>query len=204
MGTILQKGFEDEFSFLIQDAIMNGSGAGMPLGCLNSGEIVSVGIETGQAANTIVAENIFKMWSRLIPSSQENSVFVINGDCFPAIAKMSVAIGTGGNLVYMPASGIAGSPYGTLMGRPLILAEQAKSIGHSGDIMLLDLTNGYIDAEKSSGMRADISLHYRFINGEAVYRFQMRLDMQPVLGSPITPANGTNTLGHFVKNDDRL
>ena len=47
LGVILQKGFEDEFQFLIQDAIMSGSGAGMPLGIFNSIGIVSVGKETG-------------------------------------------------------------------------------------------------------------------------------------------------------------
>lgn len=71
LGAILQKGFEDEFQFLIQDAIMSGSGAGMPLGIFNSSGIVCVAKETGQAADTIVAENILKAWSRLLPSSQK-------------------------------------------------------------------------------------------------------------------------------------
>ena len=203
LGTILQKGFEDEFQFLIQDAIVAGSGAGMPLGAINSGGTVSVGIETGQAANSIVAENIFKMWSRLIPSSQKNSAWLVNNDCLPQLFTMSVAVGTGGAPIYLPANGAADAPFGTILGRPLLAVEQAKSIGNSGDIMLCDFTNGYIIAEKSSGMRADISVHYRFINGEAVYRFQMRLDGQPVLGSPITPANGSNTLSHMVKLDAR-
>jgi len=140
----------------------------------------------------------------LLPSSQKNSVFLINNDCLPQLFTMSVAVGTGGAPIFLPANGAADAPFGTLLGRPLLAIEQAKSIGNTGDCMLCDFTNGYIVAEKSSGMRADISVHYRFINGEAVYRFQMRLDSQPVLGSPVTPANGTNTLGHFVKIDDRL
>lgn len=203
LGVILQKGFEDEFQFLIQDAIMSGSGAGMPLGIFNSGGIVSVAKETGQAADTIVAENIFKAWSRLLPSSQKNSVWLVNNDCLPQLFTMSIAVGTGGAPIYLPSNGAADAPFGTLLGRPLLAIEQAKTIGDSGDISLCDFTNGYIIAEKSSGMRADISVHYRFINGEAVYRFQMRLDGQPVLSSPITPANGSNTLAHFVKLDAR-
>lgn len=116
---------------------------------------------------------------------------------------MSIAVGTGGAPIYLPANGAADAPFGTLLGRPLLAVEQAKTIGDSGDISLCDFTNGYIIAEKASGMRADISVHYRFINGEAVYRFLMRLDGQPVLSSPITPANGSNTLAHFVKLDAR-
>jgi hypothetical protein len=44
----------------VDDAIVNWTGAGMPLGLLASGNgsLVSVGKESGQAANTIVAQNV--------------------------------------------------------------------------------------------------------------------------------------------------
>ena len=41
----IQKAFPDEFSFKVDDAILNGSGAGMPLGILNSGAVLSIAKE---------------------------------------------------------------------------------------------------------------------------------------------------------------
>lgn len=66
--------FVDEFGFKISDAIVNGSGAGMPLGVVNAGCLVTVDKEAGQAADTIVYENIVNMWARLMPQSHKNSV----------------------------------------------------------------------------------------------------------------------------------
>jgi HK97 family phage major capsid protein len=49
---------------MLDDAIINGTGAGMPLGVLNAGCLVSVTKESGQKADTIVAENAVKMYHR--------------------------------------------------------------------------------------------------------------------------------------------
>jgi HK97 family phage major capsid protein len=48
----------DEMSFKIQDSIIRGDGAGKPLGWLNSPCLVTQAKETGQAADTIVYENM--------------------------------------------------------------------------------------------------------------------------------------------------
>ena len=49
LAQTIEMGFRDEFDFKITDAIINGSGAGQPLGVLNSGCVVSVSKESGQA-----------------------------------------------------------------------------------------------------------------------------------------------------------
>jgi hypothetical protein len=57
-------------------------------------------------------------------------------------------------------------------------------------------------AEKG-GMTSDMSIHVRFVYDESVFRFVMRLDGQPVLASPVTPANGGSTQSHFVTLETR-
>jgi HK97 family phage major capsid protein len=84
-----------EIGFQIDDAIINGTGAGRPLGILQAGCLVSQGAETGQVAATVVFQNIVKMWSRLFPGSQTNAVWLINQNVFPQLATMSLAVGTG-------------------------------------------------------------------------------------------------------------
>ena len=199
---ILRQGFADEFGFLLDDAIINGTGAGQPLGILNGGSVVSVTKETGQAAATLVFENIVKMRARLFSNSRATSVWLINQDVEPQLHQMSIAVGTGGVPVYMPATGISGSPFDTLYGRPVIPIEQCQTLGTTGDIYLADFASGYILAEKG-GMQSDMSIHVRFIYDESVFRFVLRVDGQPVLGSAITPYKGTNTLAHFIKLDAR-
>jgi hypothetical protein len=49
-----------------------------------------------------------------------------------------------------------------------------------------------------AGIKKDTSIHVRFNYDEQVFRFVVRVDGQPILNSPITPANGTNTLSPFV------
>jgi HK97 family phage major capsid protein len=197
----ITEGFRQEFDFKITDSVINGPGGGQPLGILNSGCVVSVGKETGQAADTLVYENVSKMWSRMIASSRPNAVWVINQDCEPQLNKMSIAVGTGGVPVYMPAGGASVSPYSTLFGRPVVPIEQCQTIGTTGDIMLCDFSQ--YKAIDKGGMQQDVSIHVRFIYDEQVFRFVYRFDGQPVLSQPITPFKGTNTLSHFVKLDSR-
>ena len=85
----------DELAFATQDSIINGNGAGKPLGILNSPCLVSQAKESGQAAATIVYENLLKMYTRKWgPISRY--VWLINQEIIPQLATMNLAIGTAG------------------------------------------------------------------------------------------------------------
>lgn len=195
----IRDGFVSEFGFLVDDAIVNGTGAGQPLGVLNAGCLVSVAAETGQAAATVLAENVIKMQSRLFASSMNEAVWLINQNVLPQLYTMSVAVGTGGQLVYMPPGGLSGSPYGNLLGRPVMPIEQCATLGTVGDIILADFRNGYILAEKG-GISSDMSIHVKFVYDESVFRFVLRIDGQPVRASALTPYKGgaSDTQSHFI------
>jgi HK97 family phage major capsid protein len=193
----IRRAFASEFGFLLDDAIINGTGAGQPLGILNAGCLVSVTKETGQRADTVVAENVIKMYSRIFAGSRSNAVWLINQNIEPQLFTMSLAVGTGGVPIYMPAGGLSGQPYGTLFGRPVLAIEQAATLGDLGDIIFADLNNGYILAEKG-GIQSDVSIHVQFLYDESVFRFVMRVDGQPVRASALTPYKGSDTLSHFV------
>jgi len=198
---IIEASFAKEFEFKLTDAIINGSGAGQPLGILNSGCMVSVSKEAGQAASTIVYENVLKMRMRMIAASRPNSIWIINQDCETQLDSMSLAVGTGGVPVYLPAGGASAQPYSTLFGRPVVPIEQCETLGTTGDIMLCDFSQ--YQAIDKGGMKSDVSIHVQFLTDQRVFRFTYRFDGEPVLGSAITPFKGTNTLSHFVKLDTR-
>lgn len=201
----IRDGFTSEFGFQIDDAIVNGVGGGQPLGILQAGSLVSVGKETGQQANTIMAENIIKMYSRMFAGSLSSAEWFINQNCLPQLLTMSIAVGTGGVPVYLPPGNtLINAPGGALLGRPVTPIEQAASVGTQGDVIFADIGNGYILAEKG-GIKSDMSIHVRFVYDESVFRFVLRVDGQPVRASALTPYKGgaSYTQSHFIALDTR-
>lgn len=196
LAAVISEGFAEEFGFRIDDAIINGQGAGQPLGILNAKALVTVVKEGTQAAQTININNIVKMWSRLNARSQMNAEWYINQDIIPQLFTLSLTIGNAGVPVYMPSTGISGQPYATLFGRPVIPIEQCNTLGSVGDIILADLSQ-YVMIDKGA-IKADVSVHVRFIYDEQAFKFVYRVDGQPVWQDVLTPFKGSNTVSPFV------
>ncbi len=196
MGAYVQQAFSEEFGFKFDDYIMRGTGAGQPLGILNSGALVSQTAEDGQAATTIVAENIEKMYSRMLPRSLKNAVWYINQECWPQIFQFHHVVGTGGVPMFIPGGNIANAPFGTLLGRPIEVVEQASALGTVGDIIFADLSR-YLWIDKGK-METATSIHVRFVQAEQTLRFIARINGQPMMSSAITPYKGSNDLSPFV------
>lgn len=176
---------------------LNGTGAGQLLGIQNAACLVSVAKETGQAADTVLFENIVKMWTRLYARSRANAAWYINQDVEPQLFGMAMSVGTGGVPVFMPAGGISGQPYSTLFGRPIIPIEQAATLGDVGDIILADMSQ-YLLIDKGA-IKGDQSIHVKFLYGENTFRFVYRVNGQPIWKSVLTPFKGTaNTQSPFI------
>lgn len=197
LEAVIRAAFSEEFAFNIQDALINGSGAGLPLGILNANCLVSVTKETNQASATIVKENIDKMYARMKPSSVGRAVWFINQNCYPQLFKLTQTIGTGGTAAWMPPGGMSGSPFGTLYGRPVVPIEQCQSLGTVGDIYFADMSQ-YLFCDKG-GVQSDSSIHVAFTTDETCFRFVYRCDGQPALAAALTPFKGTSdTIGPFI------
>jgi len=186
----------DELRFKVEDAIINGTGAGMPLGVLNSDALISVTAEDGQAADSIVAENVIKMWARRWGASGRNYVWLNSQDTEPQLRTMSISSGTAGQLVFMPAGGLSGSQYASIEGRPLIPTEYNPKLGDLGDLLLFDPTQ-YQMIDKG-GIQSAASIHVRFLYDESVFRFIYRIDGQPLWHSALTPKNAGDTQSPYV------
>lgn len=194
----LTRAAADEINFMIGDAIINGDGAGKPLGILGAGCTVSVAKENNQAAATVVTENISKMWARLHPRARANAAWFVNNEVEEQLDYLHVAVGTGGVPVYMPPGGLADAPYGRLKGRPVIPIEYCAALGTVGDIILADLS-AYVTGLRG-GVQSDVSMHLRFDYNETAFRFLFEIDGRPWLASAITPYKATagKTLSTFV------
>ena len=191
LESVIRQAFAEEFGFKIDDAILTGTGAGEPLGILNSSSLVTVAKESNQTEK-ITVENLIKMWNRVWSRSRNNAVWFINQEIEPYLYTLKI----GTTPVYVPAGGLSEKPYGTLFGRPVIPLEQCSALGEVGDIILADL-NQYLLIDKG-GINAQSSIHVRFLYDENVFRFIYRVDGQPIWNKPLTPYKGTATQSPFV------
>jgi HK97 family phage major capsid protein len=168
----------------------------MAKGLLASGATISVAKETGQGADTIVSQNIMKMWARMWGRSRRNAIWLYEQSCEPQLMQMTIGVGTGGALVFTPPGGLSAAPYATIFGRPAIPHESCKVVGDNGDLILIDPTE-YQMIEKG-GIQSASSIHVAFTTGEQLFRFTYRVDGQPLWNSALTPKSGGDTLSPYV------
>lgn len=212
LGSIILQAFGEEFGFKLDDAFINGDGAGKPQGIMGSPALITIAKETGQQTGTVLFQNIVKMWFRLWIKSRRNAVWFINQDVEQQLIQLSLAVGTGGASVvagvaaaqdgtpfygpiYTPPNGLQ-QPTGLLLGRPVIPIEQAATLSSLGDIILVDPTQ-YVYIDKGDPQTA-ASMHVKFLTDEMTYRSVLRVDGQPWWHSAVTPFNGTNTVSPFI------
>lgn len=206
-GYVTRKAGE-KMAFKVNDAIVNGTGAGQPLGILNAACTVQVGKIGSQVADTIHAKNVVTMWSRLPAASQRTAVWLANQDCLPSIYQLGFAVtdGTttnvGAGALYMgPGQLQSGAPSGTILGRPIVVTEACPTVGDAGDLILADLSK-YLTVVKGA-LRSDTSIHLWFDQNATAFRFVMRMNGQPWLSAAIARKSGSNTLSHFIKLEAR-
>ena len=195
--------FSQAIAFVQDDDFLNGTGVNQPLGVLNASNpaLITVTAETGQGATTIVAENIIKMWARMYSIGKNRAIWIANDDTFPQLATMALAVGTGGVPLWMPAGGLSGLPYQTLMGKPLIFTEKCQTLGTAGDIALIDFSQ-YIIGEKG-GLQVATSIHFKFDYDQQSFRFVLRYDGQPTWTSTLQPLRGSTLSPYIVLSSTR-
>jgi HK97 family phage major capsid protein len=204
LASYLPSKIGDSIRLKANEAILFGAGGnGLPLGAFGgpnapAGAVVTIAKEVGQAAGTLNAMNLGKMIARLPPGSFANAVWIINNDVLPALFTLTL-----GNFpIYMPVVGQVGgvqlSPYGMLLGRPIIVSQHANSFSSQGDVLLADL-NHYQSITKADGLQTATSMHLYFDSDATAFRTTFRMDGQPKLSAPILPAKGANPLSPFVQ-----
>lgn len=195
MTSLAQDAFSEEITFVTEDMIINGTGAGQPLGIMYSGAVISVAPVAGQATATLNAQNLATMYSRAWGRARRSAVWLIDQSIEPQLFTMTLG-GTTQVPIYLPPGGFSESPYGTIFGLPVIPVEYMAPLGTMGDIMLAALSE-YLYIDKGGAQQAQ-SIHVRFLNDETTFRITYRHDGQPIWNQPLTPKNGGPTLSPFI------
>lgn len=174
------------------DAILNGTGAGQPTGCLISGAALTIAKETAQSTLTLLPVNLTKMIAALPPGSYANAVWMMNNDVLPYLWTLNT---TNGFPVYLPST--KESPYGLLLGRPIMISQLANTFSSAGDIVLVDLKY-YRTTTKAAGIETATSMHLYFDQDVTAFRATFRMDGKSKISAAITPNKGSNKMSPFV------
>jgi HK97 family phage major capsid protein len=196
-AAFVERAWPSAIRFFEDIAYLRGSGVGEPLGFLGAGNTAAIAVaedaSPDQAANTIVADNIYSMASRMLPTSFGNAVWLVAHDAMGQIFKLAA---DDNSPVFL--TNIANGWPVTILGRPVIFTEKTVALGTRGDIALVDL--GYYLIGDRMTMQMSRSEHARFTRDQTMFRIIQRTDGRPWLNTPITPANGSaNTLTPFVE-----
>lgn len=198
LGAYFQGAAARSIRWKTDEAICYGNGAGQPLGAFNSPAVITVAKDAGQLTGTLSTTNLANMISRLPAGSYGNAVWMLNNDVLPALFTLTL----GNYPIYLPAGnpvgGLQGSPYGTLLGRPIAVTQHAKSFSSQGDVMLADWRQ-YQSITKAGGIQTATSMHLYFDADATAFRSTFRVDGAPKLAAPISPANGSATMSPFIQ-----
>lgn len=176
------------------EAVMFGDGVGKPLGFMRAPSLVTVAAETGQLAATLVIANLAKMYARLLRTGG-SPVWIGNPDILPQLISLVL----GQQPAWLPNNmPVAGSPEGTLLGRPMFMNEHAQTLGTKGDLTIADLSGYALATKAGGGIDFAASIHLFFDYNMSAFRWTFRVGGQPYLSAPVPAAKGTSTKSHFV------
>lgn len=188
----VKKSVSSEMSFLVNDALVNGVGSGMPLGYLQSGRLIKV---TRTQANSIQAADILNMYKCRIPGVNLNEYeWHINQEAESELFKMTLGTGGAQLVVYQPPGGLSAAPYSTLMGIRVRTMEFNSALGTTGDIALVRMKG--ISSITKGGVNETASSHVGFMRDQDAIKFTMRLDARPTYDTPTLAFKGSNNFSY--------
>ncbi len=193
------------FPYVMKDEldyhILWGNGAGVPLGVFNSGALISVAKEGGQAADTIVGLNINKMVDRLLEANASSTIFMGHPDTLAELRVAYVAQGSVSAKSVYADPGLFPGSQANLAGYPFAKSQQCKALGDLGDLLLADFSK-YVLFRKS-GIKAAQSAHVEFLTDQMVFKWSLRVSGMPSINNALTDRHGSTTRSPFISLAER-
>lgn len=196
----LTTALDDALDRSLSNSFIRGTGAGEPLGILNSDALITVPKETGQAAATLVYENTLKMLARFYGRS---GTWFANRTTIPQLGVMNVAVGAGGSAVYIAnvngTQSAAGSFPASLHGSGLDYLDVMSQLGTTGDLGYIDWKQ-YLVGQRSgsAGLQMSESMHLKFDFRQTAFQATFYIDGQPWWPSAFSPLKGDSRSPYVV------
>ena len=179
-------------------AFLTETGAGTPMGVIGAQNPAYI-LATRATENEIAYSDIVGMYTRMLPSSLQDAVWIASIDAFPQLAQMTLStpgVWMGGYNV----PGVADAPPISIFGRPVIFTEKVPAVqtsgGAIGDISFVDLSYYLIGDRQQVEVAASDQAFFQ--NDQTAYRIIERVDARPWLQSALTPHGGQASLSAYV------
>ena len=188
---------------LLTGSVIAGDGVGKPLGWLHSSALITVPKETGQAAGTLVGNNVIKMQARAMPKNRERLVWVMHPDLEEQLPTLSITSGDGNATKFLwdPEGGLRNFDTQRVLGKPVLFDQNCATPGVVGDVTLVDPFQ-YILLSKGS-VKQDWSMHVEFLTDQMCFRVVFRCNGTPKVNSPLKIKNSTKLRSPLVALADR-
>jgi HK97 family phage major capsid protein len=201
LSAYLEETIARRMRWKVDDKIINGTGAGMPLGILNAPCLKTASKDGSQTATTVTSGNVFNIWNAVYSDFRSGAVWVANQDIETQLLTMVIA-GTSSDVpVWLPAgspyANAANAPNGTLMGRRLLYHQALQTLGTAGDILCADFSQ-YVIGYKTLGPNMATSIHFWFDQNLQAVRATWRLAGMPIWSKAISANNGSATYSPFA------
>ncbi len=181
----LGSGISEAIGWDMDYAFFQGTGAGRPMGILNDPALIEVLKESGQPANTIIYENLTKMFARMHPACRKRGVWIVNDTAIPDLLALSIAVGLEGS--HIPVMSESNGEF-QILTRPVIFTEKLPTVGDLGDILFVDLSQYAVGMRQE--FQIDRSLAPGWTEDLVDWRIITRVDGQGTWDAAITPKNG--------------
>lgn len=184
----------DELRFMVEDAILNGTGPGRPLGCFNQGGPFIEEPRTVASLAALTAGEIAAVWSRRWVGAKDY-IWLVDQSILPGMMGLTI-----GNFpVFMPPNGLQGTPASMLFGRPVFEVEYLPTIAATtGPMGLFLCAPSQYGLISKGGIQSASSIHVSFATDETAFRFVYRVDGAPMWTQALTPHSGGETVSPFV------
>ncbi len=193
VGTIdrIREVFAQALTLLQVDNLLNGTGAGEPLGITSAPATYSQ--STSTASGKIDLLDVLNMTARLEPGDDSRAAWLAHPSVIPALGTM-VSVASSSIEPTWTSSARDSSPK-KLLGFPLHTCGACQQLDTPGDLMLCRLDR-YVYA--STQLRIDTDKSFKFGNDEVTFRITIRDDGSPIDSTTFTDLNGY-TQAPFVK-----
>jgi HK97 family phage major capsid protein len=188
--------FAQAIAWFEEFAFLQGNGAGKPQGMLTTSACINSGPNAGArtTANQVQFADVAWMWSKLLPHSWGNAVWLFSPSVVPQLLQLKD--GANRAIFISVDQGAVKTPTWSLLGRPAFPTEKLPALGASGDVMLLDPAF-YVIGDRMSIQIAG-SEHVNFLRNQMTWRVVERVDGQPWLDKAITLQDAVTTVSPFI------
>jgi len=191
LEALLSSLFQQTIDWYEEEAFINGTGAGQPLGVVNVAALNAPTIVIAPvAANAIAVADFTNMLQAFMGMSP---VWMMSRQWFSRLMQLNGPVGNP-SYVFIPNAREGLPAY--LFGYPVFFSEHMPLPGTIGSILLADWSKYLVGDRQATTI--DASKHFRFQYDITAWRAVHRVGGNPWLSAPLTYSDGTTTVSPFV------